>query len=131
MKFDCDKLANSLELACPEIIFALLHGSAKDGSIKAGSDLDIALFVDSSPTLDFYQKTYDAISSVIPVVEPDVGILNHAEPVYRFEALKGKLLFCRDKETYLDFFSRTCREYEFQMADYQRQHRYRLEAMKV
>jgi predicted nucleotidyltransferase len=131
MKFDCDKLANSLELACPEIIFALLHGSAKDGSIKAGGDLDIALFVDTSPTLDFYQKTYDAISSVIPVVEPDVGILNHAEPVYRFEALKGKLLFCRDKETYLDFFPRTCREYEFQMADYQRQHRYRLEAMKV
>jgi predicted nucleotidyltransferase len=131
MKFDCDQLAEALESTCPEVIFALLHGSAKDGYIKPGSDLDIALWVNGEPSLDIYQRAYDAIGSVAADAEPDVGILNRAEPVYRFEALKGKLLFCRDRDLYVDFFSRTCRAYEFQMADYERQHRYRLEAMKV
>ena len=55
----------------------------------------------------------------------DIGFLNHAEPVYRFEALRGRLLFTRNVETYLRFFSLTCREYESQLADYERQYRYR------
>ncbi len=131
MKFDCNKLARALESACPEVVFALLHGSAKDGCVKPGSDLDIALLVNGQSTLDIYQSAFDAIRSVVADVEPDVGILNNAEPVYRFEALKGNLLYCRDREVYIDFFSQTCRQYEFQMADYERQHRYRLEAMKA
>ncbi len=131
MKFDPEKLSKALESACPEIVFALLHGSAKEGDVRPGSDLDIALFIDASPTLEIYQTAYDAIESVVTGVQPDVGILNGAEPVYCFESLKGKLLFCRDRERYLTFFSQTCRRYEFQMADYQRQHRYRLEAMKA
>ena len=63
-----------------------------------------------------------------PRAEADVGFLNRAEPVYRFEALKGKVLFCRDQETYVKFFSLTCREYESQIADYERQRQYRIEA---
>lgn len=131
MKFDCEKLAHAIESACPEVVFALLHGSAQDGHVNDGSDLDIALFVHGPSTLNLYQRAYDAMASAAADVEPDVGILNNAEPVYRFETLKGKLLFCRDREAYLDFFSKTCRQYEFQMADYERQHRYRLEAMKA
>ena len=131
MNFDCEQLARAIESACPEVVFVLLHGSAKDGLINPGSDLDVALFTAAQPTWDTYQRAYDAIRSVAADVEPDVGILNNAEPVYCFEALKGRLLFCRDKETYVSFFSQTCRRYEFQMADYERQHQYRLEAMKT
>ncbi len=131
MKFDREQLSKALESACPEVVFALLHGSAKDSDIQPGSDLDIALFVDGKPSLEIFQSAYDAIASVVADVEPDVGILNKAEPVYCFEALKGNLLFCRDREKYTTFFSQTCRQYEFQMADYQRQHRYRLEVMKA
>ena len=65
--------------------------------------------------------------ALVADADPDIGILNGAEPIYRFEALKGRLLFCRDEERYLDFFSLTCREYESQIADYERQRRYRLE----
>jgi len=131
VKFDRNKLSKALESACPEVVFALLHGSAKDGVVRPGSDVDVALFVEGKSSLDIYQNAYDAIESVISGIEPDVGILNNAEPVYRFEELKGRLLFCRDRERYISFFSRTCRQYEFQMADYERQHRYRLEATKV
>ena len=131
MKFDCEQLAEALKSSCPQAVFALLHGSAKDGDVNPGSDLDIALWLKGQPTLDVYQHAYDAIQSVVSGVEPDVGILNSAEPIYRYESLKGKLLFCRDRDTYVEFFSQTCRQYEFQMADYQRQHRYRLEAIEA
>ncbi|MHC4883120.1 MAG: nucleotidyltransferase domain-containing protein [Planctomycetota bacterium] len=131
MNMDCEKLAHAVQSACPEAVFALLHGSAKDGHVKEGSDLDIALFLKSRSTWDIYRSVYEAIQAVAGDVEPDVGILNNAEPVYCFEALKGNLLFCRDKEAYIDFFSKTCRRYEYQIADYERQHRYRLEAMKT
>ena len=63
--------------------------------------------------------------SVVPDVRCDIGILNSAEPIYRFEALKGRLLFARDQERYVTFFSKTCREYESQMFDYERQLKYR------
>lgn len=71
-----------------------------------------------------------ATAQVVPGVECDVGVLNDADPVFRFEALRGQLLFTRDRERYLDVYSLTCREYESQMADYERQHRYRLEARR-
>jgi len=125
MTFDIDKLADSLEKACPQAVFALLHGSAKNGFVREGADVDIAVYIEGKPDFEFYRRAYAAVSSVAAGAEPDVGILNRAEPVYRFEALKGRLLFSRDMEKYLDFFSLTCRLYEGQMADYQRQWEYR------
>jgi hypothetical protein len=67
---------------------------------------------------------------IVPGVDIDLGCFDRAEPVYRFEALKGRLLFARDQERFLDAFSRTCREYESQIWDYQRQAGYRLERQK-
>ncbi len=125
MKFDVNKLSSAIEKSCPEIAFAILHGSAKDGNVKKGSDIDIALFLNQKPKFNIYSKVIEVIETNVPGPEVDVGILNGTEPVYRFEALKGKLLFCRDKEKYLNFFSLACREYEDQMADYERQHSYR------
>ena len=126
MKFNTDKLSDALQAACPEVLFALLHGSAKDGQVNPGSDIDIALYIDGKATLELYMNAADAVRQICPDAESDIGILNNAEPIYRFEALKGNLLFNKDMETYLDFFSLTCREYESQMADYQRQRHYRL-----
>jgi uncharacterized protein len=127
MKFDVQQLSEALESACPQADFALLHGSAKDGELKKGSDIDVALFLNCKPSTEIYMSAIKAVHEVCPDAEADIGILNNAEPVYRFEALKGKLLFNRNMEKYLDFFSLTCREYESQMYDYQRQHRYRME----
>lgn len=130
MKFEIEKLSEAINKACPEVIFALLHGSAQRGFVKEGSDVDVALFVKEKANLELYTRVYEIVSAVIPDAEPDIGILNNAEPIYRFETLKGKLLFSRDDEKFLDFYSLTCREYENQIADYERQHKYRLEAKK-
>ena len=105
----------------------MLHGSAAQGKLKKTSDIDIAVYVEGKIDLDCYQRIYDAIDSVVPGARPDVGILNNAEAIYRVEAITGRLLFNRDIEKYLYFFSRTYREYENQIADYERQEKYRLE----
>ena len=128
MHFDPEQLGSVLEERLPEVEFCFLMGSAVSGTVKAYSDLDLAFYLDEKQSYGFYRKAMDVVRSVVPDVRCDVGILNAAEPVYRFEALKEMLLFARDEERYVTFFSRTCREYESQMFDYERQRRYRREA---
>ena len=127
---DRDRLAAVLEAELPQVVFAYLHGSAVEtGVVPAHSDLDLALFVDAAYSLpDVYVSAAKAAESVAPGVRCDIGILNGAEPVFRFEVLKGQLLFCRDQEQWLRFYSLTCREYESRLFHYEKQHRYRLEA---
>lgn len=126
--FDPERLSAVLEEQLPEADFCLLMGSAINGIVPAFSDLDVAFYLNKKPSYGFYSKGMDVIHTVVPTVRCDIGILNSAEPVYRFEALKGRLLFARDQERYATFFSRTCREYESQMFDYERQRLYRREA---
>lgn len=118
-------LGRALRRACPEALFALLHGSARTGVVQPGSDLDIALLLKGKPTLLLYQRVWDAVAQLAPQVACDLGILNGADPIYCFEALRGRLLFARRRQAYLTFFSNTCRAYERQIAEYQRQRHYR------
>ncbi|MCK5852945.1 nucleotidyltransferase domain-containing protein [bacterium] len=88
MKFDIQKIASEIEEKCPEIIFAFLHGSAKDGTVKKGSDIDIAIYLNQKSDLDSYTKIIDIVEKNIPCAQADIGILNNADSIYRFEALK-------------------------------------------
>lgn len=124
---DFDLLSRDLKCTCPHIVFALVLGSAAGGHIEAGSDLDIAVFLDEKPTLKIVGNVVETVEKHAPGVEVDLGILNGNEPVYRFEALKGRLLFTVDQDEWLGFFSLTCREYEHWMYHYEKQRRYRLE----
>ena len=123
--FDVDRLASALAAACPDVRLALLLGSARNGVIKPGADVDVALYAPGSAPLPVLQQAMATIAEQTGA-EPDVGWLGPSEPVYRFEALNGRLLFCRDWEEYAAFFSCTCREYESQIAGYERQRAYRL-----
>jgi predicted nucleotidyltransferase len=129
--FNPDALARALDAALPEAEFCLLLGSAAGGTVAESSDLDLAFYLNGRPSIEFYRRVSEAVRELLPGVTCDTGVLNFAEPVYRFEALKGRLLFTRDEERYVEFFSRTCREYESQMFDYERQLRYRLEAARA
>lgn len=127
VKFDPAALGNALRSECPEIGFALLMGSSRDGIVPAGGDLDIAVSVKTGLNLALLERIEAIARRFVPEVAVDIGLFNRAEPVYRFEALKGRLLFARDQEEYLHAFSLTCREYESQMVDYERQAKYRLQ----
>lgn len=126
--FDVRRLGDVLQERCPDVVFALLHGSASAGVVRQGGDVDVAVYCSRPASAQLLLDIMAATAQVVPGVECDVGVLNDADPVFRFEALRGQLLFARDRERYLDVYSLTCREYESQMADYERQHRYRLEA---
>ena len=126
--FDIRSMGRAIEKACPNVVFALLLGSAKDGVVPVGGDIDIALYVTGKGDYELYSKVMEIVDEYAPGVHCDIGILNDSEPVYQFAALKGRQLWVRDKELFLDFYSLTCREYESHIFDYERQHKYRMEA---
>jgi len=130
VSFDVSALGADLKRDVQDIEFVLLMGSARDGVVRPHSDLDLALFLRGKPSLYLYDRVEClARRQVGQSIRVDIGILNQAEPVYRYEALKGKLLFCRDEEQWVNFYSVTCRLYEHQIADYERQRHYRRERL--
>ncbi len=116
IRFSIERLAAEVTARCPELAFAYLLGSAQNGVVDRGADLDLAAyFLNGAPT------DWASVSAVLAVVEAacpgaecDLGILNTAGPVFRFQALQGVRLFVRDAcwEAYAAFYSLTCREYE-------------------
>jgi len=125
---DADAMAKVLSEEFPQIAFALLLGSAARGVVGPHSDLDLAVYCVEPLTLDDRVSLIQRVEDLHRGVRCDLGFLNAPEPVYRFEAIQGRLLFARDRELWLRFYSVTCREYESQMFHYEKQHRYRLEA---
>jgi predicted nucleotidyltransferase len=134
--YSSEELAAVLKEELPEVVFAYVLGSSTGGTVAAHADLDLAVYLEAdekagSGLLDVYSKAQSVVERVVGPVRCDMGVLNRAEPIYRFEALKGQLLFSRDEERRSSFFSLTCREYEHQLFDYQRQRNYRRAAQEA
>jgi len=115
--FDVQNLASAMERELPFVDFAFLMGSGKDGIIPSFSDLDLAVYIEAETKADF--ECVNRIMSVTEKalgtsIEIDVGILNSAGCVFRFKALQGHRLFVRPQkmDTYIQFYSYTCSEYE-------------------
>jgi predicted nucleotidyltransferase len=133
ISFSLTGFAVEMEKKLPQAVFAYLIGSAAGTetdtvTVKARSDLDLALYISGQISFEIYGTVQDICDNLAAGVRCDTGILNNAEPVYRFEALRGRLLFSRDEDLRLTFYSRTCREYESVMFHYEKQRRYRMEA---
>lgn len=129
LSFSAEAIACEIKKQVPEVVFAYIAGSAaEDCVVKAYSDIDIAVFLKTKVEWDIYDKIFRICEDLIGDVRCDLGILNTSEPVYCFEVLKGRLLFTRDEEVWLKFYSRTCREYESAMFHYKKQRQYRIEA---
>ena len=123
---DFDGIKSLLDREYPHIVFALVMGSASKGVIVKHSDLDLAVYLDEKIEWEQIASLMQSVGELHQDVRCDLGVLNNAEPIYRYEALKGRLLFTRDQERWLTFYSVTCREYETQMYYYERQLQYRL-----
>ncbi len=123
---DFDGIKSLLDREYPQIVFALVMGSASQGTIARHSDLDLAVYLDKKVEWKLLSSVMDSVGDLHQGVRCDLGVLNNAEPIYRYEALKGRLLFTRDQERWLTFYSVTCREYETQIFHYQKQLQYRL-----
>lgn len=79
-------------------------------------DFIIGVSANDRATLDLFAKhgARVFVTDAVLGATCDLGVLNKAGCIDRFEALKGRLLFCRPRclEVYADFYTRTCRQYE-------------------
>ena len=98
------------------IVGAWLFGSAQDGEVRNGGDVDIGVLFDEKPDLDTLALCRVRLQKVLEFEEIDLTPLNDASPILRFEALCGKRIYCRDEERCAEFASLTAREYEDEMA---------------
>ncbi|MFQ6072334.1 MAG: nucleotidyltransferase domain-containing protein [Methanosarcinales archaeon] len=95
----------------PEIIFAYLHGSFLE--THGFRDIDLAFYlkkIKKEEVIDYEIKISTEIEKKIkyPI---DVKVLNYAPLGFRYEILKGELLYCRNDETRFNFIEKTWRDY--------------------
>ena len=85
----------------PNVVCAYVFGSAKNGVVKDGSDLDLAVLLrvpprDSREEFAYYSKVCDAAKELADRI--DLVILNRANPILAFEGLHGLRLCNNDPE---------------------------------
>ena len=98
------------------VIAAWLFGSAQDGHVPVGSDIDFGILFEDEPSLQTLLDLYEQIARATEIEEIDLIVLNTANPILAFEAVSGKSVYCRDKHIRAEFVSLTAREYEDTMA---------------
>lgn len=104
----------------PDIVAAWAFGSAQSGELRAGSDADVAVLTKRSLTFDAQMALLGRLQAALQLDEVDLVLLNDANPMLRFEAVSGRRLFVRDPEAMAGFVSLTAREYEDEMAQWER-----------
>lgn len=112
---DMDKLATAFA-EDSRVVVAVLFGSARNGTVRAGSDVDIGVLLSPAlPPLEFYAFYVAMTARLSSIAELDLVDLNHAGSVLAFEALCGRRIFVRDPAALAGFASRVAREYESDM----------------
>ena len=112
----------------PEVIAAWAFGSALDGQLAPGSDVDVGVWFEAPPSFERQLALLARLQETLGVDEVDLVVLNDANPILRFEALSGRTLYCRDRSRCAGFASLTAREYEDAMAFWERGLRMRCQA---
>ena len=126
-QINIENLARELNHVFPEILFAFLFGSSKEGILRPGSDIDIAVYLEKKVSImTLIPRIIDRLESLTGST-CDLTILNATGPLIAFEALRGKLLFVRNEsmDVYADFYSLTCRLSEDQRWFMKKQLEYR------
>jgi predicted nucleotidyltransferase len=116
MKFNRNILAEKLK-TLPEIAFAYLFGSSQNGTVKDESDVDIAVYLTNNETdANLRLKIIRALEETIESFNNfDILVLNTASSIIAMQALQGKLLFVKPEyeDLFAEFYSYTCRKYEY------------------
>lgn len=96
----------------PNCDLVYLFGSTSEGSVRDGSDLDLAILFDEKPDIMELAGLRADLQTLLHFEEIDIAVLNDASPILRFEALQGKRIYSRDRGQEAIFASLTAREYE-------------------
>lgn len=104
----------------PNVIAAWVFGSAQDGVVQSGSDVDMGVYFVATPTLEELVDLRAGLQTALRFDDIDLVVLNGASAITRFEAISGRAIYCRDLSARAEFASLTAREYEDVMALIQR-----------
>lgn len=104
----------------PNVLAVWVFGSARQGSVPTGGDIDFGVLYAQKPSLDEMADLRADLQDALRFDDIDLVTLNDAHPILRFEAVSGTRLVCKDDEEMASFVSLTAREYEDVMAFLQR-----------
>jgi len=98
---------SALLLRHKKILFAYVYGSfLEDGPFR---DVDLAIYMDGKilgPAFFCEDAVAQELVKVLcPVFPVDVRLLNGAPLAFQFNVLKGRLLFARDENQWVEFVS--------------------------
>ncbi|MCA9972126.1 MAG: nucleotidyltransferase domain-containing protein [Anaerolineales bacterium] len=110
---------DSVWQAAPAITAVWAFGSAQDGIVRPGGDIDVGVLLNTPLDFDAQLNLLGALQTALQFADVDLVILNVANVMLRFEAVSGRRLFCRDDAEMARFVSLTAREYEDEMAMWQ------------
>jgi predicted nucleotidyltransferase len=122
------QLAQTIKDNFPGVAFAYLFGSSQEGTVKDGSDIDIAVYYKGEDIFIRFrieERLEEVIGKEIPI--DIVELQKTANFVLAFEALRGKMLFVRNEcmEDYIHFYTLVCRRYEDEIYWMKKQLKYR------
>lgn len=108
MIYEAEKL--NLAVKKHHISLLLLFGSRVKGNYSPESDLDLGVLFESN-TFDRAKVISDLISA-FPGFDLDLAILNHADPILKFEIiLNYQILYSADPEIFVNFYTNTVKQY--------------------
>lgn len=108
MSYEAEKL--NLVAKKHHISLLVLFGSRVKGSYSPESDLDLGVLFENN-TFDRIKVISDLIS-VFPGFDLDLVMLNHADPILKFEIISNyQILYCADQETFISFYTNTVKQY--------------------
>lgn len=109
-------LAAQVLSTCPRVVAAWAFGSARGGDVRPGGDVDVGVLFSGEASLDELAELRADLQQRLRQDDVDLVILNRASSILSFEALSGRLIFCRDEAATAAFASLTAREYEDDVA---------------
>lgn len=93
-----------------QIKMVLLYGSQVAGNTNFDSDVDLGLLIEG----DVYDSKA-IIKDLMQIFSDntiDVVILNHSDPVLKFEVISNyRILFCEENDTFINFYMNTVKQY--------------------
>ena len=111
LQINLKELGRYLDLRT-DIICTVVFGSAKDGQVKSGSDLDIGILFSDKPKGENYIHLLVEMAEAAEFDVIDLVDLGTSDPILAFEALSGNFICRSDPQRTAEFTSLICREYE-------------------
>ena len=100
------------------VVAAWVFGSAQEGIVRVGGDIDIGVLFGRKPSLDELIDLRICLQNALAYDDIDLVVLNDTSPILRFEAVSGRLVYVIDRVRCATFVSLTAREYEDEMAQW-------------